>query len=80
MRILDNDRNLKVNDITFLLTYGEACELRDSINELIFHHKENMHTHINNDDYTKEITIAIYDEEKVEMFNERYRKLILMDE
>ena len=36
--------------------------------------------HINNEDYTKEITIAIYDEEKAEMFSERYRKLILLDE
>lgn len=79
MRILDNDSNKKIDDITLYLKKMELIQLRSYINQLLENPKL-QHSHLSSSDYQKEITICIYDEENLEGFNERSKKLILDDE
>lgn len=79
MRLLNNDSNKKMDDITILLTHEEICELRDAINEILESEQTGYHSHINDATYTKEITIAIYNDENVKYFNERCQTLIMED-
>ena len=40
----------------------------------------NEHTHINDTEFEREMTVAIYNSEEISSFNERTRKLILKGE
>ena len=78
MRILDQDADKSINQITLYLTVLEAQELRDSIDSLLqneTHHYE----HISSDDYKKEITMTIYDRLQLDSFDERSKKIVLSD-
>jgi hypothetical protein len=81
MRILNEDTDSKVDNIILYLTLKEAEELRNDLNNLITKPAGN-HTHIEADDFKKQLTVCIYDVLKVHdyNFNERSIKLILNDE
>lgn len=79
MRILDNDSNKKIDDITLYLKKRELIQLRSYIDQLL-EDPQLQHSHLSSSDYQKEITLCIYDEENLEGFNERSKKLILDDE
>lgn len=79
MRILDEASDKSINNILLCLTFSEALELRDSLNALI-EKPLNNHAHIPNDDFSKEITVCVYDINNLKDFNKRSIDLILYDE
>ena len=80
MKILDEETNKSLSNITILLQRNELNQLIGYLEELSLSVTKNEHYHLNNDDYTKEITIALYDQQgEIDHFSEKYRKLILSD-
>ena len=79
MRILDEESNKSLKNIVLYLTYSQASEFRDSLEELL-KKPLNNHSHISSDDYRKEVTVCIYDNENLTGFNERSKKIIIDDE
>lgn len=81
MRILNQDDDKSIKNILILLTPREAAELKDDLETLLKQTENNQHTHINDMEYSREITIAIYrNSESINHFDEKTRKLILIDE
>ena len=81
MRILNQDIDKSLKKILIILTPSEAAELRDDLEELLQENKKNQHIHINDMEYTQEISIAIYrNGESLNQFDERTQNLITMDE
>jgi hypothetical protein len=80
MRILNEDSNKSMKNALLLLTVQEASELRDDLERLISQKIFNDHSHINDSDYEHELTIALYNPDNIEEFNERTKKLISHDE
>ena len=78
MRILDEDADRAINWITLYLTPSEAGELRDSLEVLLTRPADN-HAHVPNQDYSKEITVCIYDPADLGTFSQRARRLIVED-
>ena len=79
MRLLDQEKGIVINDLLVLLTLEESCELRDELNRLISKKTKNNHSHVSNIEFTKEITISIYEFNKLDGFSERVKKLIVED-
>lgn len=79
MRILDQISDKSLDNIALYLTFSQASELRDSLNELL-KNPLNNHAHIPNEDFQKEITVCVYDQNKLEDFNERSINLIVNDQ
>ncbi|TVL96338.1 MAG: hypothetical protein CV087_23805 [Candidatus Brocadia sp. WS118] len=77
MRILDIDADKRIDRLTLYLTRHEAEELKNDLFQIIENPIQN-HLHISSDDYKKELTICIYDE-NLRGFDERSKKLILED-
>ncbi|MFD2117627.1 hypothetical protein ACFSTH_09415 [Paenibacillus yanchengensis] len=77
MRIFDEENNKVLSKVTLLLKENEARELLDDLISLL----ENMneHVHINDLLYEHEITVAVYDENDFEEFNERIKQVIKLD-
>lgn len=80
MRILNEDNNKSMKNALLLLTVQEASELRDDLERLISQKIFNDHSHINDSDYEHALTIALYNPDNIEEFNERTKKLISQDE
>jgi hypothetical protein len=80
MRILNEDSNKSMKNALLLLTVQEASELRDDLERLISQKVFNDHSHINDSDYEHELTIALYNHDNIEEFNERTKTLISHDE
>ena len=80
MRILDLERDRKLDNIILYLTPSEAGELRDSLEVLL--RGPHGHYHIPSLDFRKEITICMYDPDSPPdpSFDERSKRLILHDE
>jgi hypothetical protein len=79
VRILDEDNDKSLSAIILYLTKSEASQLRDYL-EQVLAHPIGRHEHVSNSDYTKEVTICIYDPDHLdENFHERSKKLILED-
>ncbi len=78
MRILDQNNDKALNNITIYLQLEEAIELRDSLNYAVSR-PLNYHSHVPSVDYSKEITICIYDSSNIENFDERSKKIIVDD-
>lgn len=76
MRILNQEDDKSLNQITIYLTLSEASELRDSLNSLISN-REVHHEHIPSDDYTKELSVCIYELQSIDSFDERSKRLIV---
>jgi hypothetical protein len=79
MRILDNTNDKSLSDIMLLLTIDEAKELRDAIETLLLQQNKNDHSHINDFDSSKELTVSLYEQSQIDGFNERIQLLIKQD-
>jgi hypothetical protein len=62
VRFHNQDNDTKIDTIGLFLTLPEARQLRDDLKMLIEHPVGN-HCHISSDEYHKEMTVSIYDEE-----------------
>lgn len=76
MRILDTVSDNPLENVVLYLTFPEALELRDSLDELL-KKPLNNHAHVADENFQKEITVCIYDENKLNGLNERSINLIL---
>ena len=79
MYILDETSDKSLSKIIVYLTMSEILELKDSIDSLLVK-PQNNHMHVPSEDYKKEITICIYDKDRLTGFNERSMKLLTSDE
>jgi hypothetical protein len=79
LRILDDEADKKLNNISMFLTKEEAVQLRGCLNQLLENPKLH-HVHLSSNDYQKEITVCIYNEEKLDNFHSRAIKLIKEDQ
>jgi hypothetical protein len=79
MRILDEDNDKSLDRVTLYLTNSEASELRDAL-ETLLTDSSNRHEHIPDAEYKKELTVCIYDQNILNQFNERSKKIITKDE
>jgi len=75
MRILDNETGLALDSVTLYFTLPEAEEVMQTIAQLLATPAEH-HAHINDHEYKREITIAIYTQTNLTEFDERSRRLI----
>jgi len=80
MRILDTKNDKALKNICIYLTKVEAQELLDDITAMLETDEKDYHVHVNDLQYVHELTLAIYDEEDVSLFDERSKKLIQIDE
>ena len=78
MRILDEDNDRTLSHVTLYLKLSEAAELRDSLTAII-EIPAGRHEHTPSSDYEKEITVCVYEEGKIDSFNERSKRIILED-
>ena len=79
MRILDSDHDRALKHITLFLTPEEAKSLHEQLGDLIAN-PHLHHVHVEDDSFTKETTIAIYEASTLSHFDERSRRLIENDE
>ena len=80
MRILDEITNRSISNVTLLLEKVEAIQLIGYLEELVSSEVQNEHYHLNNADFSKEITLALYNDTNFDCFSERYILLITKDE
>lgn len=80
MRILDETSNKSVSNLTLLLKKTEAIQLIGYLEALTSKDVLDEHFHLNNDDYSKEITVALYDDSNLNFFSDRYKLLVEKDE
>jgi len=78
MRILNQDKEESIRNLLILLTPEEAKELKDDLELLLSQDlsQGQNHAHINDSDYQREITIAIYTPNNYTSFNDKVKKLI----
>jgi hypothetical protein len=62
-----------------LLTIDEAKMLRNELERLLMKKNKNDHSHINDEDFKKELTFSLYEQDKIDGFNDRIQKLIIDD-
>lgn len=79
MRIYDQEKDVTVKSITLCLSKTEAVELKDSLLLLLKDKKNVRHEHINDSDFSHEITIVLYDKKSVDFLNERIKKVVEND-
>ena len=77
MRIFDCDADKSIKTIILYLKIEEAIELYDSLNTLTKRNELTDHTHINDSTFEHEITISLYDEQKIDMLNDKSKEIIL---
>lgn len=77
MRIYNQDKDETISNVMLCLTKDEAIELMDSLKNIL--QIKNGHEHINDEEYSHEITIFIYDMKKMKSYNDRVKKVILDD-
>ncbi len=61
-----------------LCRYPEARELIGYLEGLL-NHPEHHHTHLNDSDYQREITVALYTGDNLPAFDERSKRLLIED-
>jgi hypothetical protein len=79
MRILDDESNQKLDNVSIFLTQEEAKQLEGYLRKLLENPKLH-HSHLSSSDYKKEITVCLYDEKNLNSFDQRSIKLIKEDE
>ncbi len=79
MRLLAEDLDQAVSRVTLLLTRDEALELAGSLQALA--ERGAGHEHVPSKDFQKELTVAIYDENSLDLgeWHPRIRTLIQED-
>jgi hypothetical protein len=78
MRILDTGADKAIKNIILYLRIEEAKELYDSLGTLL-KDCDNNHAHIDDESFEHETTVVIYDEQHIELLNERSKKIIMED-
>lgn len=79
MRILDVVSSKSLKSVLLYLKIDEAKELYGDLKSLIEANDLYNHCHIDDQDYSHEITMVIYDEKDTHMLDERSQKIILKD-
>ena len=74
MRILDEDNDRPIKNVLIMLTPSEAKELSDKIKRLTS--EKGDHLHVNDETYSREITLAIYTPNNMNSFQKRVIELI----
>ncbi|MBS0615696.1 MAG: hypothetical protein JSR58_03995 [Verrucomicrobia bacterium] len=78
MRIFNDEADCKLDSVTLFLTERELRQLISYARQLIERPLADHH-HLSSEDYQKEITICIYNEEDSSNFSTRAQKLIKED-
>jgi len=78
LRILDNESDNKLDNVSLYLTKEEVLQLRKYVNKLL-ENPQLQHVHFSSKDYQKEITICLYDENELSNFDKRSKILIRED-
>jgi len=79
MHILDMDADRSVNNIIIYLTKKEADHLLHNLSNLVKWNNVKKHVHNSDDNYEHEITMVIYDENKLDSLNKRSKEIIKSD-
>ena len=80
MIIYDDVADKSLESIIILLTKREMMQLAGYLEDLSTSVDQEEHYHLCNDDFSKEITLALYDKSKgLKHFAEKYRELIIME-
>ncbi len=79
MKILDDEGNRPLKRVSLFLTRDETISLLKQLEGLISKHRRH-HVHVEDENFEREITIAIYTESNISKFDERSRRLIEKDE
>jgi hypothetical protein len=79
MRILNLNTDAKVDNTILYLTKSEAQELIGYLENLLANPSNANHHHLSADDYTKELTVCVYDTADLSGFDDRSKKLIAND-
>ena len=61
MRIINKQNNQELHDLILLLTKNEVNELIGSLQELVENPLNSDHVHLNDEDYSRELIVCIYD-------------------
>ena len=80
MRMLDEERNIAVENLSLYLKKTEAEELFYALKSLLETGDHDKHIHVSEDTYIREITILLYDDNNMNGLSERSKKLILEGE
>ena len=75
MRIYDPDSKRTLDRVTLFLTPEEAADLGESATDLS-KHPEKHHHHVSDAEYETEITVAVYTNENIKLFDEESRRVI----
>ncbi len=78
MRILDQESDASLNQITLYLTVSEAQELKDSL-EMLLTSSAAHHEHVSSSDFKKELTLTIYDSQSIGSYDDRSQQIIRED-
>lgn len=74
MRILDNETSRPLTNVTLYLTREEALQLEGALQDLLATGEH--HSHLNDAEYVRELTVAVYTSKNLDQFDERSRRLI----
>jgi len=77
MRILDVESDRALSRVLLYLTADEAREMLSALEGAILDH--HAHEHVPSHDYSKEVTLCVYDPSAIGTFSERSRRLIAED-
>jgi hypothetical protein len=75
MKIHDRTGKRVLKSVTLFLTPKEAAELSDSAADLAKNPQKHHH-HISSEDYSSEVTIAVYTPENISKFDEESQKVL----
>ena len=78
MRILNEDEDKKIDNISIFLTHREGNQLLSYL-QTILKDPSCHHIHLSSEDYQKEITLCVYDDKNIQTFDPRTRKLLTED-
>ena len=75
MKIYDSKSKRELGRVTLYLTPDEASELADTARSLAKNPNQH-HGHVNNADYSREVTIAVYTPENMSQFDAESQRLL----
>jgi hypothetical protein len=77
MRIFDEDNQKVINNVSIFLAINEAQEIWDTLEDLLNKFQNDAdHAHINDADYSHGITFCLYNENNLNSFSIRAKKVI----
>lgn len=74
MRILDEDSGKLIDSVMIMLAPSEAQELISKLKSMDA--TKGDHIHVNDLDFTKQITVLIYTSQNLHLFNEKVRQAV----